>query len=207
MPKAWQCIELGEPLAYNEIEAAKPQDLTYDPEGGVVVEVLTSGVDFVATLMIQGKYQFPAPCPFVPGAEVCGIVSSVGANVKGVSPGDLVHVATQIGGFAEQVVVHERQCLKLPPNLNLLSQPSMYGYQTSLFALRDRAELQPGETLLVLGAAGGVGEWCKGSAIMKNFIREHGIRNSTLQLTKFAVMMLVSTHWMGCSRGVCVHGA
>jgi NADPH2:quinone reductase len=172
------------------------------PDGFVVVDILTCGVDFVATLMIQGKYQLRPPLPFVPGAEVTGIVASLGKGVSSLAVGDLVHVNTQTGGFAEQMVAHEMQCFKLAPDLDLTTQPSMYGYQTSLFALRDRAALQvrsaaqmgeargpvlvpllayslapaaprcctphtrpacpprvhqPGETLLVLGAAGGVG--------------------------------------------------
>lgn len=152
MPKQWVCEELGAPLVLKSVPTALEP-----PQGCVAVATATCGIDFVATLLLDGRYQNRPPLPFVPGGEVTGTVTAVGADVGRVRVGDLVHVSTIVGGFSEQLVARERDCHVLPSESDLRLLPSMYSYQTSWFALRHRAKLQPGEVLLVLGAAGGVG--------------------------------------------------
>lgn len=124
--------------------------------------MLTSGLDFVATLMIEGRYQRVSQPPFTPGGEVTGIVESIGVGVTNFSPGDLVCSGGGgiEGGFAEQYRCKASSLIPLPADFDVRQFPSLYGYQTSFFALQHRAQLQPGETLLVLGAAGGVGITC-----------------------------------------------
>jgi len=126
--------------------------------GQVVVEVKACGVNFPDTLIIQGKYQFKPAMPFSPGSEVAGVVKEVGEGVKGVSVGDSVIASTGWGGFAEEVVVNATKIIPMPAGLDFtIASAFVLTYGTSHHALKDRAQLQPGETLLVLGAAGGVG--------------------------------------------------
>eukprot|EP01045_Picozoa_sp_COSAG04_P004527 COSAG04_NODE_198_length_20599_cov_6.484137_2_plen_218_part_00 len=105
--------------------------------------------------MIQGRYQVVTPPPFTVGGEVTGIIEAVGANVSGWEVGELCCCSG--GGFAEQVRVPAHSLIKLPQDFDVRDFPSPYGYQTAVFALQHRGMLQAGETLLVLGAAGGVG--------------------------------------------------
>jgi NADPH:quinone reductase len=124
----------------------------------VVVEVKACGVNFPDTLIIQGKYQFKPAMPFSPGSEVAGVVKEVGEGVKGVSVGDHVIASTGWGGFAEEVVVSATKIIPMPAGLDFtIASAFVLTYGTSHHALKDRAQLQQGETLLVLGAAGGVG--------------------------------------------------
>jgi NADPH2:quinone reductase len=126
--------------------------------GQVVVSVKACGVNFPDTLIIQGKYQFKPPLPFSPGSEIAGIVKEVGPGVKSVKVGDPVIVFTGHGGFAEEVVAEASQLMPMPPQVDFpLAASFVLAYGTSHYALKGRAQLQPGETLLVLGAAGGVG--------------------------------------------------
>jgi len=126
--------------------------------GEVVISVRASGVNFPDVLIIQNKYQMKPPLPFSPGSEVAGVVRSVGDGVTHVKPGDEVFAFTGYGGYAEEVRADAKRLLPIPPGMTF-STAAAFGltYATSDHALRDRGELKPGETLLVLGAAGGVG--------------------------------------------------
>lgn len=124
----------------------------------VRIKVAGADVNFPDVLIVQGKYQLKPPLPFVPGAGVAGTVLEAGANVKHVKAGDAVAAFINVGGFAEEAIADAAMCMPLPPGLDLAEAatfPLVYG--TSYHALKQRAALQPGETLLVLGAAGGVG--------------------------------------------------
>ena len=126
--------------------------------GEVKIRVRAAGVNFPDVLIIQRKYQVQPELPFTPGGEVSGEVIAVGADVGSVRPGDRVAAFCSLGGFAEEVVVPEQACVALPAGVAFEPAAAfLLAYGTSWHALRDRAALQPGETLLVLGAAGGVG--------------------------------------------------
>ena len=126
--------------------------------GQVVVSVAAAGVNFPDTLIIQGKYQFKPELPFSPGGELAGIVKEVGDGVRHVRPGDHVIALCAWGAFAEEALVEASMVVPMPPALDFRVAASFaMAYATSLHALQDRARLAPGETLLVLGAAGGVG--------------------------------------------------
>jgi NADPH:quinone reductase len=127
-------------------------------ENQILIEVKACGVNFPDTLMVQGKYQFKPNFPFSPGGEVAGIISAIGQNVKQLKVGDKVFSLTGHGGFAEKVVAEANKTFLMPPAMDFITASStMYTYGTSYHALKDRASLKAGETLLVMGAAGGVG--------------------------------------------------
>ncbi len=152
--KAILCKEFGpiESLVYEEIESPKIND------NQVLIEVKACGVNFPDTLMIQGKYQFKPAFPFSPGGEIAGIVKEVGEKVRHLKLGDKVFSLTGHGGFAEEAIGDAAKTFPMPPNMDFVTAAStMYTYGTSYHALKDRAKLKEGETLLVLGAAGGVG--------------------------------------------------
>jgi NADPH:quinone reductase len=132
-----------------------------DPEvaaGHVLIDVHAAGVNFPDVLMVQDKYQFKPALPFAPGGEISGTVSAVGSEVTGWQVGDLVAAGTGTGGFAEKVAIDAGRAFRIPEGVDLTAAAGfLTTYGTSYHALRDRANLQPGETLLVLGAAGGVG--------------------------------------------------
>ncbi len=124
----------------------------------VVVEVRAAGVNFPDTLIIQNKYQFKPPLPFTPGGEAAGVVRSIGSEVRGVAPGQHVIAFTGWGCFAEQVVVDVERLLPMPPGMEFdIAASFVMTYGTSYHAIKDRAAIKSGETMLVLGAAGGVG--------------------------------------------------
>src|SRR5208337_4422143 len=126
--------------------------------GKVVVSVKACGVNFPDTLIIQNKYQFKPPLPFAPGGEVAGVVKEVGEGVQHVKPGDSVIAFTGSGGFAEEVLADAGRVIPMPQGMDFVTASAfVMTYGTSLHALRDRARLQAGESLVVLGAAGGVG--------------------------------------------------
>ena len=131
------------------------------PEPGpaqVLVSVKAAGVNFPDTLIIQNKYQFKPALPFSPGGELAGTIKAVGADVKGYTVGQDVIGFTGWGAFAEEVVVDAIKLIPIPPGVPYdIAASFVMTYGTSYHALKDRAALQPGETLLVLGAAGGVG--------------------------------------------------
>ena len=124
----------------------------------VLIRVQACGVNFPDTLIIQGLYQFKPPLPFSPGADISGIVEAVGSDVRRFSPGDEVVAMHPYGGFAEKAVVKAGTCFAKPPEMNMVEAAAfLMVYSTSYYALKDRAQLKEGETLLVLGASGGVG--------------------------------------------------
>jgi NADPH:quinone reductase len=126
--------------------------------GEVLVRVEAAGLNYPDALMVQGKYQVRPVRPFVPGLELAGVVEAVGAQVSGFRPGDPVMATTATGAFAERCAVPAEQVLPRPASLPPdLAAASLLTFGTTLHALEDRAGLQPGETVLVLGAAGGVG--------------------------------------------------
>ncbi|HZZ94860.1 MAG TPA: NADPH:quinone oxidoreductase family protein [Usitatibacter sp.] len=126
--------------------------------GEVVIGVTAAGVNFPDVLMVQGKYQFKAPLPFAPGCEVAGIVKSVGEGVTAVQPGQPALAIMMSGGFAQEALAREADVVPLPAGVDLVQASAfLFTYGTSYHALKDRAKLAAGETLLVLGAAGGVG--------------------------------------------------
>jgi NADPH:quinone reductase len=152
--KAMLCKAFGPPetLVLEEVADLKPL------AGEVVVGVKASGVNFPDTLIVQGKYQFKPPFPFSPGGEVAGVVTAIGEGVTHLKLGDAVIAFVGWGGFAEQVRCVAAQVMPMPPAVPFtLAASFVLAYGTSYHALKDRAHLQAGETLLVLGAAGGVG--------------------------------------------------
>lgn len=127
-------------------------------KGQVLVEVYAASLNFPDTLQIQGKYQFQPPMPFTPGSEVGGVVRAVGEGVQEFQIGDRVMATPSIGGMAEQVVVATSGVRKIPDNMDFKTAAGFaMVYTTSYHALKQRAQIKPGETLLVLGASGGVG--------------------------------------------------
>ncbi|HEY4659231.1 MAG TPA: NADPH:quinone oxidoreductase family protein, partial [Gemmatimonadaceae bacterium] len=127
-------------------------------KGEVLIAIKACGVNFPDVLLVQGKYQVKPELPFSPGVEVAGIVTAVGEGVTHVRPGDPVAASPPHGGFAEEVVAPGRSVMPLPPGLDLkVAAAFTLAYGTAYHALKDCARLAPGETLLVLGAAGGVG--------------------------------------------------
>lgn len=152
--RAVRCHELTGPksLRVDEIPAPTPGP------GEVLIDVHAAGVNFPDVLLTYGKYQFKADPPFVPGGEAAGVVRAVGTSVTEVAPGDRVAATLMNGAFAEQIVVAEGAVVKLPDAVPFeIGAATLLTYATTLHALVDRAALQPGETLLVLGASGGVG--------------------------------------------------
>jgi len=120
--------------------------------------VHAAGVNFPDTLIIEGKYQFKPPFPFSPGGEAAGVVAAVGEKVSHLKVGDRVMALTGWGSFAEQVAVPAYNVMPIPSAMDFNSAAAFgMTYGTSMHALKQRANLQPGETLLVLGASGGVG--------------------------------------------------
>jgi NADPH:quinone reductase len=139
-------------LEPGEITVADPRD------GEVLVDVRASPVNYVDQLVIAGQYQFLPELPFVPGKGPAGIVAAVGRTVSGLQVGDRVLAMVEQGGYGQQVVADASQCYRLPEGLSFTQAASLsLAYDTSWFALRDRARLQPGESVLVLGASGAVG--------------------------------------------------
>jgi len=132
-------------------------DVTPGP-GQVAIDVKAAGVNFPDVLIIQGKYQFKPELPFTPGSELSGVVRAVGDGVTSVKPGDRVIAFTASGAFAQQVIVPLQALMPMPPGMDFDTAAAVtLTYGTSHHAVVDRATLQPGETMLVLGAAGGVG--------------------------------------------------
>jgi len=152
--KAIVCKSFGPP------ESLALEDVPSRPlgKGEVRIAVKAAGVNFPDTLIIQGKYQLKAEPPFTPGAEVAGTVLEAGEKVKNVRTGDAVAALLSTGGYAEEAVTPSEMVMPLPRGMDFKDAagfPMIYG--TSYHALKQRAQLKPGETLLVLGAAGGVG--------------------------------------------------
>lgn len=152
--KALICEAFGpiETLAVKHVPPPQPGP------GQVLVEVKSAAVNFPDALMVQGLYQVKPPLPFTPGAEIAGIVKAVGAEAGRFKPGDRVIALTSTGGFAEECVADAQRVLPLPEGMDFDTGAALVlTYATSLHGLKDCGHLLPGETLVVLGAAGGVG--------------------------------------------------
>ena len=152
--RAVVCKAFGPPenLVVETVEDPRPG------EGEVVVDVRAVAVTFPDTLIIQDRYQFKAAPPFIPGTEAAGVVSAVGAGVDDVSVGDDVVGWGFTGGFAERVAFPVTELRPMPRGLDYVEATGFgYAYGTSYYGLKFRGDLQPGETLLVLGAAGSLG--------------------------------------------------
>ncbi|MBA1200089.1 NADPH:quinone oxidoreductase family protein [Pseudomonas plecoglossicida] len=152
--KAVLCKTLGPARDLVLADVASPQPKINE----VLLDVHAAGVNFPDTLIIEGKYQFQPPLPFSPGGEAAGVVAAVGAKAGALEVGQRVMALTGWGAFAEQVAVPYYNVLPIPDSMDFTTAAALgMTYGTSLHALRQRANLQPGETLLVLGASGGVG--------------------------------------------------
>ena len=155
--KAIVCNELGpiENLKLEDVDAPKVG------KGEVCVQVKAAGVNYPDTLVVQGKYQIKPPTPYVPGGEASGIVAEIGEGVTDWKVGDRVIVTPLLGAFAEYCVVPSAQVQPMASNMSFEQAAGFtITYATSYYALKQRGKLQPGETVLVLGAAGGVGVTC-----------------------------------------------
>jgi NADPH2:quinone reductase len=152
--KALLCTSFGplEKLAIQEIPKPRPGP------GQVLLDVKASSLNFPDALMVQGLYQVKPPLPFSPGTEMAGVVVETGSDVRGFKPGDRVIAIAGWGGFAEECAVDAGRLIPLPDGMDFdMGAAFLFTYETSLHGLRDRGRLKAGETLLVLGAAGGVG--------------------------------------------------
>jgi len=146
--------------AYGPIDTLVVKDIPSPAPGPkqVLIEVKAAGVNFPDALMVQGLYQVKPPLPFTPGAEIAGVVAAVGAEVTQFKAGDRVIALTSTGGFAEECVADAARTMPLPAGMDFDTGAALVlTYCTSLHGLKDCGRLQPGETLVVLGAAGGVG--------------------------------------------------
>lgn len=141
-----------ETLSFDELPTPEPS------KGQVLIRVHAAGLNFPDTLIIRDLYQMKPPRPFAPGGEIAGEVEAVGEGVQGFAPGDRVLALTGFGGFATHVAVEAAKVIKIPDAMPFEDAACfVLTYGTSHHALKDRAVLQPGETVLVLGASGGVG--------------------------------------------------
>src|ERR1700761_1296304 len=152
--KAMLCTHYGPP---EEMELRDLPSPTAG-KGQVLITVKACGVNFPDVLMLADKYQFKPALPFPPGGEVAGVVKALGEGVESLKVGDRVAVSIGNGGFAEEVLADARRVVPVPANVDFdVASAFIVTYGTSYHALKDRARLKPGETLVVLGAAGGVG--------------------------------------------------
>ncbi len=153
--KAVLCTRYGGPEQLEHVELGEPAA----GPGQVVIEVKAAGLNFFDILIIDNKYQFKPELPFSPGAEVAGVVNAMGSGVTGFNKGDRVMAYTGWGGTRDRIVVSQDVLIAMPEKLPFeIAAGLIVTYGTSLHALRQRANLQPGETLAVLGASGGVGQ-------------------------------------------------
>ena len=151
---AWLCETLDgvEALNWRELPTPEPK------AGEVRIAIKAASLNFPDLLIVQGKYQFKPPLPFVPGSEYAGVVEALGEGVTHLQVGSPVAAIVGTGGFATHACVDANRLLPLPPGFALEDGAAFaFTYGTSHHALIDRAQLQAGETVLVLGAAGGVG--------------------------------------------------
>ena len=152
--KAFVCKEFG------PINSHKVEDVP-EPEAGdgqVIVDIKATGISFPDVLIIQGLYQFKPPFPFSPGSEIAGIVSSVGSGVNKFKPGDKIMGSVGSGGLVERGAFFETQLMPLPESMDFQTAAGFpLNYGTSFHALKQRGQLKPNETILILGAGGGLG--------------------------------------------------
>jgi len=183
--KAVLCTHFGSPGELEFADIAEPQAAS----GQAVVRIKAAALNFFDTLIIAGKYQHKPPFPFSPAAEFSGVVESVGLGVNGIAPGDRVMGNIGWGAAREAAAVPTDQLVKIPDALDFERAAGLtVTYATTLYALRERAALKPGETLVVLGASGGTGLAaieigkvmgarviaCASSVEKLDFARDHG---------------------------------
>ena len=152
--KAMLCTAYGPPetLVLSDIPSPKPGP------GQISIQVKACGVNFPDVLIIENKYQFKPALPFAPGAEIAGVVKELGEGVTRFKPGDRVIASTGNGGMQEEILADPNRCIPMPEGMDFTTAAGLIlTYGTSHYALKDRARLKPGEILVVLGAAGGVG--------------------------------------------------
>lgn len=152
--KAIVCEQFGPPsqLVLKDLPSPQPG------AGQVLVSVRACSLNFPDTLIIQGKYQFKPELPFTPGSDIAGVVKAVGEGVSQYKVGDEVFGFVMHGGYAEEVVADSKNVFPKPPGMpDPVAASFLLAYGTSYHALKDRAQLKEGETLVVLGASGGVG--------------------------------------------------
>ena len=152
--KAIVCHAFGpiETLAYEDLPPPEPGP------GQVAIRVAAIGVNFPDALMVEGKYQHKPAFPFSPGGEVAGTIKTIGRGVEGLKVGDPVIGIAMHGAYAEEIVVDAGSAIPVPPGTDPAHAAAlMYAHGTALYALRDRGALKSGESLLILGASGGVG--------------------------------------------------
>ena len=156
--RALQIVELAGPSSLKLVDVEEPgPEHMLAPDGGVIVDVEVAGVSFPEVLQSRGEYQFKPPLPFVPGAEVGGVVRSAPEGAE-VSEGDRVAAMCMLGGFAEVAVAPPFLTFKLPDELDFAQGAALVlNYHTAWFSLVMRGRLEEGEWVLVHGAAGGVG--------------------------------------------------
>jgi NADPH:quinone reductase len=147
--------EFGEPEQLRVAEVVTP----LPSPGEVLIEIHAAPVNYVDLLVVGGTYQFLPACPFVPGKGPAGVVRACGPGVSIPKVGNRVLAMAEQGGYAEAVTVPADRCYRLPASMSFSAAASLsLVYDTAWFALRGRGRLQPGETVLVLGASGGVGQ-------------------------------------------------
>ena len=152
--QAWWCDTFDGVQALHWRDAPTPEPVP----GEVRLRIHAASLNFPDLLIVEGKYQVRPPLPFVPGSEFAGVVDAVGSGVRHLRPGDRAAVISSTGGFGTHACVDAQRVLPLPAGFALEDAAAFaFTYGTSHHALIDRAALQPGETVLVLGAAGGVG--------------------------------------------------
>lgn len=152
--RALMCREFGPPenLIVEEVDDPQPG------AGEVLLQIRAAALNFPDVLVVRGEYQLRTPPPFIPGGEASGVVTAIGEGVSGFQPGDRVIATLMHGGFAERCAVAQERCMPLPPSMSFEEGAGFtVTYATSYHALRQSTALQAGDTLLVLGAAGGVG--------------------------------------------------
>jgi NADPH2:quinone reductase len=152
--KAMLCTEYGPPekLVLTDIPSPKAAP------GQMVISVKACGVNFPDVLIIENKYQFKPALPFAPGAEIAGVVKETGEGVTRFKAGDRVIASLGNGGMQQEVLADPNRCIPMPDGMDFDTGSALVlTYGTSHYALKDRAKLKPGENLVVLGAAGGVG--------------------------------------------------
>jgi len=149
--RAMQLHELSQPMQLDDITTPKPA------KGEVLVRVHACGINFGDTLIVEGKYQEKFALPFTPGMEICGTIEALGEGVESPSVGTRIGAYGGVGGLAEYTCISADRCVEVPENMSHADVAAfLVAYGTSHLAL-ERAMLKAGETLLVLGAAGGVG--------------------------------------------------
>ncbi len=152
--KAMLCKEYGPPEALVLSDIPEP----VPGPGQIAIQVKACGINFPDVLIIENKYQFKPPLPFAPGAEVAGVVKALGDGVTRFKTGDRVIASLGNGGMQEVVLADPNRCIAMPDGMDFATASGLIlTYGTSHYALKDRAKLKPGETLVVLGSAGGVG--------------------------------------------------